>query len=59
MSIYACSSNNDSEWQGKIDKLEVKLIATEAQLMNVSAELSKCKQDTLNIELSDTLSAEY
>lgn len=58
ISLYACTSNNDAEWQAKIEKLEVKLTATEAQLMNVSAELAKCKQDSTGTELSDTLATQ-
>lgn len=37
-----CDNNKGSE---ELNKLKIQLEATEAQLLNVSAELSKCKNE--------------
>ena len=43
--------NNNNE---AIKELEVKLTATEAQLINVSAELARCKGDIETTEIDST-----
>ena len=44
IALSACSKPCDQNTNAKeLDALKVKLDATEAQLLNVSAELSKCK----------------
>lgn len=46
ISLFAIScqqKNEDTALQKRVEELEIKLEATEAQLLNISTELSKCK----------------
>lgn len=48
--LLACSppiAEKDQEMQKRIENLETKLSATEAQLLNVKSELAKCAGDSV------------
>ena len=53
--LFSCS--NATKENEKIKELEVRLIATESQLLNIKSELAKCSdyQDSLNIGIMNKL----
>lgn len=54
ITLVSCENKTVETNNDAVKELEVKLTATEAQLINVSAELARCKGETESIEVDST-----